>query len=199
MTVRMTPRRWLMGAGAGTMLLLGGIIAGPAASLAGDGAQAQISEDEAAQFAIAEFPGSSANEVELEEEDGLAIYEVTLSNGIEVEVDGNNGQILETERDDADDAEEADDDNGADDATEQDEQEDAVPAGTLDDGDEFLTQASITLDQAIAAAQGAADGGLGEVDLEYVDGQLVFNVDIGDQDVKVDANDGSIVSLDSDD
>ena len=181
------------------MLLLGGIIAGPVASLAGNGAQAQLSEDEAAQIAMAEFPGSSANEVELEEEDGLAIYEVTLSNGYEVEVDGNTGDIVETERDDADDADEADDENGTDDATEEDEQEDAVPAGTLDDGDEFLTQASITLEQAIAAAQGAADGGLGEVDLEYVDGRLVFNVDIGDQDVKVDANDGSIVSLDSDD
>src|SRR3990170_1331720 len=53
-------------------------------------------------------------------------------------------------------------------------------------------------DDADAAAQSAASGPVGEVDLEHVDGRLVFNVDIGDKDVKVDASDGSIVSADSD-
>jgi uncharacterized membrane protein YkoI len=41
--------------------------------------------------------------------------------------------------------------------------------------------------------------GLGEVDLEYSQGNLAFNVDIGDKDVKVDASNGSILSVDADD
>src|SRR3989304_6116485 len=47
--------------------------------------------------------------------------------------------------------------------------------------------------EAFAAAQSAAPGDVGEIDLEDVDGRLVFNVDVGGQDVKVDAGDGSIV------
>jgi uncharacterized membrane protein YkoI len=74
-----------------------------------------------------------------------------------------------------------------------------VPAGTLDDGADLLPQATITIDQAIAAAQGAASGDLGEVDLEYHDDILVFNVDVGDKDVKVDASNGNVLGADSDD
>ncbi|MCW2957717.1 MAG: hypothetical protein JWP18_520 [Solirubrobacterales bacterium] len=69
----------------------------------------------------------------------------------------------------------------------------------LDDGADLLSQATITEQQAIRAAQGAADGGLGEVDLEHVDGRLVFNVDVGRYDVKVDAADGHVVRVDQDD
>ena len=74
-----------------------------------------------------------------------------------------------------------------------------VPAGTIDDGEEFLADAGISLEEAIAAAQGAASGAIGEVDLERFAGTLVFNVDVGDQDVKVDAATGEILSVDSDD
>lgn len=80
-----------------------------------------------------------------------------------------------------------------------DEDETEVAAGTLDDGASLLPQAGITLDEAIAAAQGAASGKLGEVDLEYLGGTLVFNVDIGNQDVKVDATSGDVLSVDADD
>jgi len=91
------------------------------------------------------------------------------------------------------------DQNEADDVNEAEDGDAQAPSGTLDDGKELLPQASITLDQAIAAAQGAASGALGEVDLEKHDGRLVFNVDVGDKDVKVDASDGSVVAVDSDD
>ena len=67
------------------------------------------------------------------------------------------------------------------------------PQGQIDDGAELLDQASITLEEAIAAAQAAATGKLGEVDLEMYEGRLVFNVDVGNQDVKVDAADGAIL------
>lgn len=79
------------------------------------------------------------------------------------------------------------------------ESEVRVAPGQLDDGKELLPQAGITLDRAIAAAQTAASGPLGEVDLEYYQGKLVFNVDIGDKDVKVDAMSGAVLAVDADD
>jgi hypothetical protein len=79
------------------------------------------------------------------------------------------------------------------------EAEATVPPGQIDDGADLLPQASITLDQAITAAQGAATGALGEVDLETYNGTLVFNVDIGAKDVKVDASNGNILGSVQDD
>ncbi len=72
----------------------------------------------------------------------------------------------------------------------------AGKGGVLDDGKELLPQAGITLEEAIAAAQASASGPLDEVDLEYYDGKLVFNVDVGDQDVKVDAQTGKVIGSD---
>jgi hypothetical protein len=66
--------------------------------------------------------------------------------------------------------------------------------GVLDDGEEHLARAGITLDEAIASAQSAASGPVDEVDLEYWQGKLVFNVDVGDKDVKVDALTGIVLS-----
>lgn len=74
-----------------------------------------------------------------------------------------------------------------------------VAAGTLDDGKDLLAQAGIGIEDAVAAAQSAASGDIGEVDLEYFDGILVFNVDAGDKDVKVDASTGEVLSTASDD
>jgi uncharacterized membrane protein YkoI len=67
--------------------------------------------------------------------------------------------------------------------------------GSLDDGKELLPQTKITLGQAIAAAQRAAQGDLGQVDLEHYDGRLVFMVDVGDQEVRVDAVNGTIAAI----
>jgi hypothetical protein len=78
------------------------------------------------------------------------------------------------------------------------EEQPFVP-GTLDDGKELLPQATLTVEQAVQAAQSAATGAVGEVDLEHFQGRLVFNVDIGDKDVKVDAENGTILSSDTDD
>jgi len=105
-----------------------------------------------------------------------------------------------TEEADTDDVEEeCGDQKEADDANESGDDEAQVPSGTLDDGKELLPQARITIDAAIAAAQSAATGPVGEVDLEQANGRLVFNVDVGEKDVKVDASDGSIVSADAED
>lgn len=74
-------------------------------------------------------------------------------------------------------------------------------AGTsrLDDGKDLLSQSKITEQQAIAAAQSAKSGKLDEVDLEHAGGKLVWNVDVGSYDVKVDAADGHVVSSNQDD
>ncbi len=78
------------------------------------------------------------------------------------------------------------------------ESESAAQPGTIDDGKELLPQASISLEQAISAAQGAASGELGEVDLEHYQGKLVFNVEIGRSDVKVDAATGTVLGVAAD-
>ena len=72
-------------------------------------------------------------------------------------------------------------------------------ASRLDDGKDLLPKANITEQEAIRAAQTAASGDLNEVDLEYVGGKLVFNVDVGNKDVKVDADSGKVVRVDQDD
>jgi uncharacterized membrane protein YkoI len=77
--------------------------------------------------------------------------------------------------------------------------ESQVAPGTLDDGKDLLPQAKISIDQAIEAAKGAQSGEAGEIDLEHYKGRLVFNVDVGNKDVKVDAETGSVLSSLSDD
>lgn len=69
----------------------------------------------------------------------------------------------------------------------------------LDDGGSLRSKAAISEQQAIAAAQGKAGGALNEVDLEYAHGTLVYNVDVGSKDVKVDAATGDVLSVDGDD
>jgi uncharacterized membrane protein YkoI len=67
--------------------------------------------------------------------------------------------------------------------------------GSLDDGKELLPQTTISLAQAVATAQHAAAGSLGQVDLEHDGSRLVYMVDVGHQEVRVDAADGSVVAI----
>ena len=67
--------------------------------------------------------------------------------------------------------------------------------GSLDDGKDLLPQTTISLGQAVAAAQRAQSGKLGQVDLERYNGRIVYMVDVGDQEVRVDAADGSIAAV----
>ena len=64
--------------------------------------QTGITADEARAAAEAANHGTKALEVELENENGTLVYEVELDNGLEVMVDAANGNILGTERDEAD-------------------------------------------------------------------------------------------------
>lgn len=67
--------------------------------------------------------------------------------------------------------------------------------GSLDDGKGLLPQTTLTLSQAIAIAQRAADGSLGQVDLEWFDGRVVYKVDVGPNEVRVDATNGAVASV----
>jgi uncharacterized membrane protein YkoI len=67
--------------------------------------------------------------------------------------------------------------------------------GALDDGKELQSQTSLSLASAVATAQHAAQGALGQVDLERYDGGIVYMVDIGDQEVRVNATSGKVVAI----
>ena len=67
--------------------------------------------------------------------------------------------------------------------------------GSLDDGKDLLPLTKISLAQANAAAQSAVDGSLGQVDLERYQGRVVYMVDVGDREVRVDAANGQVVAV----
>jgi uncharacterized membrane protein YkoI len=75
----------------------------------------------------------------------------------------------------------------------------AASPSRLDDGKDLLSQARITEQQAVDAAQAVASGSLNENDLEHYNGKLVYNVDVGKNDVKVDAATGEVLANDKDD
>jgi uncharacterized membrane protein YkoI len=67
--------------------------------------------------------------------------------------------------------------------------------GSLDDGKTLLPQTTISLSQAVANARAAATGAIGQVDLERDGSRIVYMVDVGDHEVRVDAADGNVVSV----
>jgi uncharacterized membrane protein YkoI len=70
----------------------------------------KISPDLVAQAALVHFPGASVRKVELEDEDGLVIYEVELladGQEHELEVDANSGAVLRGEAEERDEASES--------------------------------------------------------------------------------------------
>jgi uncharacterized membrane protein YkoI len=119
--------------------------------------------------------------------------------------DADEGDANESEEQDNSDEDSANsqDENGDDDAAENDaedngsenESENAQP-GELTEGNDLLSQATLTVDEAITTAQEAQSGDLGTIELEERDGTLVFEVTVGAHEVFVDAADGSVVSVD---
>ena len=67
--------------------------------------------------------------------------------------------------------------------------------GSLDDGKDLLPQTSIPLAQAVATGQRTASGQLGQVDLERSGDRIVYTVDVGSNEVHVDANTGAVASV----
>ena len=58
-----------------------------------------ITAEEAKRIAEEANPGATAQQVDFENEGGVDMWEVELSNNLEVELDANTGAILSTERD----------------------------------------------------------------------------------------------------
>lgn len=143
---------------------------------------AKITVEQAITTAQGAATGSLGT-VELEERAGTLVFEVTIGEQ-EVFVDATTGTVASVEpvKNTGNDCE--------DDA--------AVAPGTLTEGQDLLPQAKITVEQAITTAQGSATGNLGEVELEQNGGTLVFTVDIGEQEVMVDAATGQLLSVDQD-
>lgn len=67
--------------------------------------------------------------------------------------------------------------------------------GSLDDGKDLLPQTTVSLAAADAAAQRVAEGELGQVDLEHFGDRIVYSVDVGSQEVLVDADSGLVVDM----
>lgn len=65
----------------------------------------------------------------------------------------------------------------------------------FDDGRQLMPQARIAARQAITVAKSAVPGVVSEIDLERFHRVLVYNLDIGHMDVKVDALTGSVVAV----
>ena len=82
--------------------------------------KATITGAQAETAALAAYPGTTVVETELDNENGVLVYSVELSNGLDVKVDAGNGKILHTEQA-GDDAAEAD---GAENASQQEAVED---------------------------------------------------------------------------
>lgn len=121
--------------------------------------------------------------VELEDRQGTLVFEVTVGDQ-EVFVDATTGTVASVEP-------VQNTGNGCEDDA-------AVAPGTLTEGQELLPKAGITVEQAIRTAQGAATGDLSSVELDQDSGALVFTVNIGDQEVTVDAASGAVLSVEQD-
>lgn len=148
--------------------------------------QATVTLDQAVATAQGTAIGSLGS-VELKQRDGALVFEVSIGDQ-DVLIDATSGAVV---------GQESSQDNQHE--NECDDDETTVAAGTLDDGADLLPKANISVDEAISVGQTAAAGDIGEIDLEYFEGTLVFNVDVGDQDVKVDARDGSVLGIESED
>ena len=64
---------------------------------------AKITADQAMAAARTAYPGSRVQRVELENDNGCLVYDVSLSNGLEVKVDAGTGFVLHQEHEDSED------------------------------------------------------------------------------------------------
>jgi hypothetical protein len=67
--------------------------------------------------------------------------------------------------------------------------------GSLDDGKDLLPNTTVSPAEADATAQRVVQGDLGQVDLEHFGDWIVYSVDVGAQEVRVDANTGIVVDI----
>jgi uncharacterized membrane protein YkoI len=149
--------------------------------------QAKITVEQAITEAQTQLAGSLGT-LELEHRNGALVFEVTIGDQ-EVFVDATTGQTVAVQPV----AQQYSDASGC----EQDSPDTAL--GTLEDGKDLLSQATITVDQAATIAQAVAPGQLGAIDLEREHGSLEYHVTVGDQEVTIDATTGAVLGINRDD
>lgn len=76
---------------------------------------------------------------------------------------------------------------------------DALGSNQLEDGQELEAEADLSVDEAIEIARGEADGNIDDVELERNGDRLVYEIEVGESDVYVDANDGTVLYVEHDD
>jgi uncharacterized membrane protein YkoI len=136
-----------------------------------------LSEQEAIDIATAEANGT-VNEIELENEDGVSVYEIKLvttsGSETEVAVHADDGTVLETESED----EEMDEDSTSE------------------------SNVSLTEQEAIDIATAEANGTVDEVGLETEDGAPVYEVELvtpngSETELAVHADDGTVLETET--
>lgn len=147
----------------------------------------------AAQSTLTTQSAASAVQCEEDEDDENGGDEAGDQDNVQDENGADDAAEGDTDADTAEDeaAEQENSENGS-----EDEDASAKP-GELSEGQDLLPQAKISVEEAVRAAQAEATGRLGSVELEEKAGTLVFEVTVGEQEVFVDAGDGSIVSVES--
>lgn len=73
--------------------------------------------------------------------------------------------------------------------------DDNTRPGELVDGKEYQDEAKVSLDDAIATAQDEVDGEVGEIELDREDGKLIYEVEIGTDEVLIDAETGEVIRV----
>jgi uncharacterized membrane protein YkoI len=134
-----------------------------------------ISTTEAIEIAEGEV-GGNVEGVDLEQESGQLVYEVEI-NDTDVYVDAQDGTVVYVDHDDDDDDDrdsEADVESGSD-----------AP--------------EVSPEEAIAIAQDEVDGQVDDVELDREGGRLIYEIEVGNHDVEIDASDGSILKVEWDD
>ncbi len=123
----MRTRRWVAGAGVGSLLLVGVVTGGPLVSASFQDASpaAETADDDVAnatpvvgtpllepaidlkqaqEAALAGQDGASVMSVKLDGDEGTLMYDILLDNGIEIEVDATTGEVGKIEQDNGDEA-----------------------------------------------------------------------------------------------
>ncbi|MGG3452246.1 PepSY domain-containing protein [Domibacillus aminovorans] len=145
----------------------------------------KLTKQESVDIALKEVQGS-ASDVELEDEDGVIIYsvEVTDDQGQkhEVAVDANTGKILKIEADD----EESEKEDGEENDKEEQKQ--------------LEKEATVTKEESIAIALKEVPGKVKDAELEDEDGVVVYTVDVIDdkgeeKEIVVDAKSGKVLKV----
>lgn len=132
----------------------------------------QISPDAAVEIAQTVASGT-VDGFDIEWRRDRAFYDIEIGN-TDVIVDAQDGSIIRVETDD-------DDDDDWDDWFDRDDRQAAVPG--------------ITIGEAIRVAEAETTGTVDDVELDYERGHLVYSIEIGREEVIVDAADGAVLSV----